>query len=142
MEKRGTVELADRLARRRARGAAALAIVFIATQGSSLPSEQSDGRLDLPFLAWAAVLVIILFFGGGWFKGKAVRNAMNDETTQAHRRAAMAAGFVIGLMGAFLLYILTFYDEVTAREAVRLLITMSIAGALLRFATLERRALG
>ena len=142
MAEHGTVDLADKLARRRARGAAALAIVFIATQGGSLSSNQAYGHLDLPFLLWAAVLVIILFFGGGWFRGRAVREAMNDETTRAHRRSAMAAGFVIGLIGAFLLYILTFYEEVTAREAVRLLITMSVAGALLRFATLERRALG
>jgi fluoride ion exporter CrcB/FEX len=81
-------------------------------------------------------------FGGGWFHGAGVRSAMNDETTTAHRRAAMAAGFFITLIGALLLYVLTYYEDVTAREAVRLLITMGVAGALLRFGMLERRALG
>ena len=136
------VETADRLARRRARASGVLAILFIATQGGSLSDGRADGHFDLPFLLWAAMLIVILFFGGGWFRGAAVRAALNDETTRAHRRAAMAAGFVIGLIGAFLLYVLSFYEEMTAREAVRLLITMSVAGALLRFATLERRALG
>jgi hypothetical protein len=136
------VDLADRLARKRARGSAALAIVFLATQGGSLSSGRADGHFDWPFVLWAAVLIVILLFGGGWFHGAGVRRAMNDESTQAHRRAAMAGGFVIGLLGAVLLYVLSFYDEVTAREALRLVITMSVAGALLRFAMLEKRALG
>jgi fluoride ion exporter CrcB/FEX len=136
------IELADTLSRRRARASAGLAIVFIATQGGSLSNGRANGHLDIPFILWALVLLVILFFGGGWWRGAAVRDAMNDETTKAHRRAAMAAGFVIGLIGAFIIYGLTFYEEVTAREAVRLLITMGVAGALLRFSTLERRALG
>jgi len=58
-----------------------------------------------------------------------------------HRRAAMACGFMITLAGAFVVYLLSFYKEVTTHEALRLIITLAVAGALLRFAGLERRAL-
>lgn len=141
MSRISDVEIADRLSKRRARASAALAIAFIATQGGSLSSPSEGGPFDLPFLLWAAMLLIILMFGGGWFRSGNVREAMNDETTRAHRSSAMAGGFLVALAGAFLLYAVTFFEEVTAREAVRLIITMGVAGALLRFATLEGRAL-
>lgn len=142
MSQLSDIELADTLSRRRARTSETLAIVFIAIQSGSIKDANGDGGMDIPFLLWAITLLVILMFGGGWFRGNAVRDAMNDETTRAHRQAGMACGFIVTLMGAFLLYGLSFYEEVTAREAVRLLITMSVAGALLRFATLEKRALG
>jgi hypothetical protein len=42
---------------------------------------------------------------------------------------------------AALVYGLSFYEPITAREAVRLVVTFGIALALLRFGTLERKAL-
>ena len=134
------IEQADQLGRRRARSAIALAIIFLTTQAGSIASE-GGSRPNLPFLLWVLVLVVILFFGGGWFRAAGVRQAMNDETTQAHRRSAMACGFLIALVGSVLLYIATFFEPVSAREALRLLLTMTIAAALIRFGNLEKRAL-
>jgi len=131
---------ADFLGRRRARAAVALAIIFLSTQAGSLARDQGV-MPDWPFLLWVVVLIVILMFGGGWFRATGVRTALNDETTRAHRRSAMACGFLIALIGAVAIYALTFFEDVGAREAVRLLITMTVAGALLRFGTLERRAL-
>lgn len=131
---------ADQLGRRRARTSSALAIIFLATQGGSIATK-GGSHIDLPFLLWVAVLLVILMFGGGWFSTAGVRQALNDETTKAHRRSALACGFVIALIAAVMLYVLTFFEEVTSREALRLLITMAVAGALLRFGTLEKRAL-
>lgn len=133
-------EQADQLSRRRARAATALAIIFLATQGGAIATN-GGSTVDLPFLLWVAVLLVILMFGGGWFSASGVRQAMNDETTLSHRRRALACGFMVALVGSLFLYVLTFFEEVTAREALRLLITMTIAAALIRFGTLEKRAL-
>jgi len=132
---------ADQLGRRRARTATSLAIIFLATQGGGL-AQKNATHLDLPFLLWVVVLLVILMFGGGWFSTAGVRQAMNDETTRAHRRSALACGFLVSLFAAVLLYVLTFFEEMSAREALRLLLTVGVAGALLRFGTLEKRALG
>jgi len=70
-----------------------------------------------------------------------MRAVLNDETTIDHRRRAMALGFWGALGTAFAVYILSFFEPVTVREGVRLVITFAIALALLRFGTLERRAL-
>ena len=131
---------ADQLTRRRARSATALAIIFLSTQGGSIASK-GNAMVDLPFLLWVGVLLVILMFGGGWFSSASVRQAMNDETTRAHRRSAMACAFLISLMGAVLLYVLTFFEDMTTREALRLLLTMTVSAALIRFGTLEKRAL-
>jgi len=133
------VEEADQLSRRRARTSSALAIIFLATQGGSI-ANHGGAKIDLPFLLWVVVLAVILMFGGGWFSSASVRHTMNDETTLSHRRRALACGFLVSLVGSVLLYVLSFFEEVTAREALRLLITMTIAAALLRFGTLEKRA--
>ena len=53
----------------------------------------------------------------------------------------MACGFLIALASSVLLYIATFFEPVSAREALRLLLTMTIAAALIRFGNLEKRAL-
>lgn len=134
------IEQADQLARRRARASTALAIIFLATQAGSIAVDDRS-RPDYPFLLWVIVLLVILMFGGGWFRAAGVRQAMNDESTRAHRRAALACGFLVALIGSVMLYIMTLFEDVTAREALRLLITMTVAAALLRFGTLEKRAL-
>ncbi|MGE5721339.1 MAG: hypothetical protein ACM3YM_02670 [Sphingomonadales bacterium] len=135
------IDLVDKLARKRAHMATALAAAFIAVQATDISNRRADGHFDIPFALWTALLLVILLYGGGMFRSAKVRDALNDETTRAHRRAAMACGFIVTLGSAFIVYVLSFFDEVTTRQAVRLIITVAVAGTLLRFAGLERRAL-
>ncbi|WP_114227194.1 MULTISPECIES: hypothetical protein [Sphingomonas] len=134
------VDRADRLAVKRANTATSLAIVFLATQGGSFNSVKSP-HLDWPFLCWVAVLLTILMFGGGWFQGEGVRAALNDETTRAHRRCAMANGFVAALVCGLFITVLNSFVPLETGLAVRVLITASVSAALLQFGKLERRAL-
>jgi hypothetical protein len=131
----------ERLAWRRARMASGLAFGFLAIQATEVSRGATNERFDLAFALWSAILVVILLFGGGWLSGARIRGALNDETTIAHRREALACGFLITLASAFVIYGLSFFKEVTAAEALRLLITFAVSGSLLRFAGLERRAL-
>jgi hypothetical protein len=140
-----TTDLADRIAWGRARAATVMAMVFVAAQAGSFHDDPPLGRpaaLQLSaWIVWAVALLGFLMWSGGLLRGRGVRAALNDESTREHRRMALVVGFWGAIGTAFLVYIASFFEQISAREGVRLVITLSIALALLRFGTLERSAL-
>lgn len=138
-------DLAERIAWGRARAATVMAIIFITAQAGSfhddLPLNRPQTLHLSAWIVWAAALLMFLAVSGGLFRGAKVRAMLNDESTQEHRRRAMVFGFWGAMLTALLVYVLSFFEPMTAREAVRLVITFAIAFALMRFGTLERRAL-
>lgn len=136
--------LADRIAWGRARAATVMAVVFVTAQAVSFP----DAPLNRPqtihlaaWIVWAAALLFFLAFAGGLLRGAKIRALLNDETTLDHRKRAMALGFWGAIGTAALVYAISFYEPISARGGARLIITIAIAIALLRFGTLERKAL-
>lgn len=137
-------ETVDRIARRRARAAIALATVFVAAQFASFPDAPMNRPSILHLAAWviwAAALLAFLSWSGGLWRGRRVQALLNDEGTRDHRQRAFALGFWVAIAAAALCYVASWYEEISAREATRLVITGAIAAALLRFGLLERRAL-
>jgi len=138
-------QLADRIAWGRARAATVMAVVFMTAQAGSFPGDLPLNRPQSFHLAawivWAAALLMFLAVGGGLFRGRRMRALLNDETTIDHRKRAMALGFWGAIGAAVLVYGLSFYEPMSVREGTRLIVTIAIAMALLRFGTLERRAL-
>jgi cation transport ATPase len=138
-------DLAERLARRRARVATVMAVYFMVTQAISFPGDIVLNRPGIVHLigwvGWAAALLVLLALGNGLLRGGAVRGILNDETTLDHRKRAMALGFWAAIATAFLVFALSFIEPISAREGSRLIVTLTIATALLRFGMLERRAL-
>jgi len=139
------IDIADRIAWRRARAATALAMVFVATQWSSfhddLPLNRPQTIHVFAWIVWAVALLMFLVWSGGLARGASVRAQLNDETTRDYRRRAMALGFWGAIGAAFVVYGLSFFEPVTTREGMRLVITAGVVLALLRFGTLERKAL-
>jgi hypothetical protein len=140
------IEYADRLSRSRARLLPALAVIFLTQQGSFFFSRIQDGERLVDHVnigAWlllSVVLLLMLMTGGAWIQRRAVRALLNDEVSQANRTAAMRVGFIASMFGGVFLYVLTFLETVTGRDAIHLLMTIGIGAALLRFGALERRA--
>ena len=139
------VETADRLSRRRSRMLPALAVLFLSGQaiyalGPDDPTRTVDQLKVAAWLLWAVALLLLLATGGSLFRSRKVRALMEDESTRANRARAYAAGFWIAVSTAIGIYVLTAFDEVKPREALHIVVTAAIAGALISFGLLERRA--
>jgi hypothetical protein len=138
-------EIADRISRRRARMLPLLGIYFLAGQTIFLRHAAEPERIASfkisAWLVWALVLLLALAFAGGQFRGARIRALVEDEVSRANRARGYAAGFWGGCIAAIALYVLTMFEPVTGREAIHIILTATVASALIRFGTLERRAL-
>jgi hypothetical protein len=142
----GTVEIAERLSRRRARILPLFAILFFVWQANYFVTPPETDRLVdhvriSAWLVWAIVLLLHLASSGGLLRGSAVRALMNDESTRENRRTGYAYGFWAATLCAIGLYIIDMFEPVSGRDAVHMVLTAAIAAALLTFGLLERRAL-
>jgi hypothetical protein len=140
------VEAADRLSRRRAILVAVAVIAFLAAQTVARPyfvggSDSEHGAKALMWGLDVGLLLLILATGGCLLRTKAVRALMNDEVTTAHQRASVIAGYWVAMATALGLYVVPGAEHLAGREAVYVVVTASVAAALLVFSFLEYRAL-
>jgi NADH:ubiquinone oxidoreductase subunit K len=140
------IALAEKLTKRRARGSIVLGIFFLVTMATSLgvdfPANRPQTLKLAAWIVWAAALVFLLAVGGGLFRRKSVRALMNDESTIENRRRGMVAGFWATVLSAFALYAITFYEPISGREVIRLLLSAAVGASIIRFGILEQRSLG
>jgi hypothetical protein len=137
--------LAEKLSLRRARVATVMGILFITSMASSFNVDPMAGRPEAVQLAawivWAAALLFLITIGGGLLRGNKVRGLMNDDSTRDNRRSALEVGFWAMVACAFTTYIVSLFEPITGREAIRLILTVGVGAATISFGTLERRAL-
>ena len=123
-----------------------LGIIFLAQQASFLSApEQATRPVDhLKIGAWLVLSIVLLAglaTGGAWFRPRAIRQLLNDESTRAHRQTGYVYGFWAAMGVALGTYVVNLFEPVSGRDAVHLIVTAGIATALLNFGMLERRAL-
>ena len=139
------IERAERISRRRARMFPILGIYFIAGQAGVFNHADSSQRVAQfkisAWLVWALVLLIAFAFAGGHFHGRKVRALVEDDVARANRTKGYEAGFWAAAVAAIALYITNMFEVVTGREAIHLILTALVGAAMIRFGTLERRAL-
>jgi protein-S-isoprenylcysteine O-methyltransferase Ste14 len=137
--------LAEKLTLRRARAATVLGILFIVSMATSLKVDVGESRPATVQIAawvvWGAALLFLVTVGGGLFRSKFVRSMMNDDSTIENRRLAMVTGFWAVVLCAFLLYGISLFESISGREAIRIMLSVAVGAAAIRFGTLERRAL-
>lgn len=141
-------EKAEYLNKRRARMLPVLAVIFLSQQAaflSNLGKEPAGSVYALKVSAWLVLSVVILAAlatKGFWLEPRAVRDLIDDENTRANRNDAMRWGFLFSMAAAIAVYALTLFRvELSARDAVHLVLTIGIPAALIRWGYLERRAL-
>jgi hypothetical protein len=139
---------AERLSSKRARALPWLSVLFIAQQASYFLGTGA-GTGDLPihnvqiisWLALSSVMLLVLATGGGWSYSRQARELANDESTRAHRDAALRIGFLASMATCIVVYVISLGVPLPGQDAVHMVMTAGIATALVRFALLERRAL-
>ena len=148
MKHESTSEQAERLSQKSARALPFLAGLFIAQQASFFlgtglgTGDQAIHNVQvISWLALSAMMVVLLTTGGGWNYPREVRELANDESTRAHRDAALRVGFIASMVTCIVIYVVSLGEPVRAREAVHLIMSIGIASSLVRFGFLERRAL-
>jgi hypothetical protein len=141
-------EKAEYLSKRRARMLPALAVIFLSQQAAFLSTLGSRDQTSVHVVkvsAWLLLSVVILAAlatKGFWIEPKAVRDLIDDENTRANRNEAMRWGFLFSMAAAIAVYALTLFDvEMSAQDAVHIVMTIGIPAALIRWGVLERRAL-
>lgn len=137
-------ERADELSRRRSRMFPMLAIIFLAQQASYITDAHGGRAVDhFKVGAWVVMslaLLIALYTGGAWLRGREMRALLNDETTRANRATALGQGFLAAILTAIVAYFINQFEPVRGDEVAHLVVTIGIAIALIRFGVLERRA--
>lgn len=135
------IDKAERAGRRRARVVTASAVVFLSTLAASQSGMSDVEHVQmLAWVAWGAMLLLILAGGGGWMQTRAVRALLNDDVTRDHRQRSLAVGFWFAMGTAALIFVVDRYKPFAAQEGARIILTFGIAAALLWFGKLERRA--
>ena len=138
-------EQAEKLSKRRARLMPVLAVVYLGQQVSYFAALDADRAVDhVKVGAWVVMsiaLLAALMSGGGLLRSREMRAVLNDETTRAHRAAAIEVGFVVTMVSAIALYVIATATPVSAREAIHVIVSLGIVAALIRFGWLERRAM-
>lgn len=145
MNQRTISEQAERLSMRRARALPALGVIFLAQQASflSMPEQAARPVDHLKIGAWLLLTVVLLAglaTGGAWFRPRAVRELLNDESTRSHRQSGYVYGFWAAMATAIALYVVDMFEPVSGRDAVHIIVTAAIAVAFITFGRLERRA--
>ena len=146
MDKRSVAEKAEYLSRRRARTLPALAVIYLAQQGSyfsALQSPTHTSSFTFRISAWlvlSAVLLAALATKAFWLQPREVRNLIDDEHTRANRLDALRLGFIFAILTGMAVYFLDQFEPLTAGAAAHLILTFGLGAALIRFGYLERRA--
>ena len=139
-------ELVERLSNRRAQALPVMALMFLWQQLIFLTNYTEEGTRGVDrfkAIAWVAVsvmLLLALLTNRFWFRNPAVWAQLDDEATRFHRAEALRVGFIAAMAACILLYFTAFFEPLTARATIHIIMTCGIGAALIRFAMLERRA--
>ena len=135
----------ERVARRRAWGARFMAGVLLTTAMHDIGAiyGYANGGFSIASQAlWVIVILLFLLFaGGGLVRTSAMRAALYDESTIEHGRRALEFGFWGALLACGVTWAVSSKVPIGGPDVARAVVTYSVAMALVRFATLEMKAL-
>lgn len=144
----GVVETADRLSRRRRRGLWASAILFVLWQSlfytwgapERAPLRHVDELKISAWVVWCLAIMLLLATGGGLLRRPQLRRLMNDDVSVTNRHAGQRFGFWAAMITAVSVYVAEFLVRMSTHDAIHIIMTAGLGGALLRYALLERRS--
>ena len=124
----------------------ALAAMYLAQQVtffSALDPAGHESARTVKIGAWlllSVVLLAALTTKGFWLQPREVRELIDDENTRANRLDGIRWGFIAAMLTAMIIYFWVQVGQLTAMEAIHLILSAGLGAALVRFGFLERRA--
>lgn len=112
-----------------------LAHTVLVGELSTMSPGLRHGLWGFAILAWVAVLVTGGFLG----LRRGVRQLLNDEVALANRSRALQTGFWTAMAVGLALYFGALYWEISVQQTLRILLNLTVAAALARYAWLELR---
>jgi len=135
------VERAEKATRGRA-DLMALGAAFLlasALLGFGNPPDSAPTVRGGIWLLQILLFLILLATGGGLMASRNMRALMNDEMSLRNRSRAFSTGFVVTLLTALLIYVVSWSSPIDLRDGIRLITAAGVGGALLCYAWLEWR---
>jgi hypothetical protein len=137
-------EQAEQYEQRRLRMLPAVLVIYLSQQAIYFSAADGGRTVDhVKIGAWALLtllLMLLLVTRGFWFVPQAVRAMVEDEGTRLHRLLATRSAFIAAVMLGALVYTLVPVAPISARQALHLVISLSLGVGLLHFLMLERGA--
>src|SRR5256885_10618621 len=137
------VEAAERMGRGRSRIFFVLAIIFFAGQSASFASSPLTRDSHARIGAWLILVILILLLlatGGFLFRGRKVRDLLNDETSRLNRLASQALGFWGTIVAALAVYVESIFDPLTLNHGAPIIVTLGVRSPLISLAVREPTA--
>lgn len=141
----GDVERAEVKSRQRAVLFYLMAVVLIANVvlvHLPLPADPDPASPLIVTGFWLAMvlLTVVNLLPIAPRRARRLAGLLNDESTQAHRRASFTAGFWAAMASAAALAIVATLHPIPGADVAKIIISAALAAALTSFATQELRA--
>jgi hypothetical protein len=136
------IEKAEHVSRARSLIMALMAAVLLIQGVLGFGDEASSMNPILRHAAWGITILfwLVILATGGWLRlRRDVRRLINDEVSLANRSQALQAGFWTAMVVALAIYFGSLRWEISLHEALRILVNLTIAATLIRYAWLEMR---
>lgn len=126
---------AERLAVKRSVVSIVMGGVLIATQGQRM---DDGGGGAISWIITGAITAIFLAWASGIFRDTALREILNDESSDANRRRSLMIAFWNMIAAAIVCYGLTYFKNFGPRDAIQIIVTIGMSSALMSFGFSER----
>ena len=139
---RSDIDKAERYSSSRSALMAVMAVILLINTVIGVGDEANSMRPWLRHGSWAVMIglwLVVLATGGGLALSRSIRSVMNDEVSLLNRSKALQAGFWAAALLGLGLYFASRELNLSAHEAIRILVNLTLAVALTRYAWLEMR---
>ena len=138
---------ADRFSASRTQAAPFIGLLILACQqgvvfGWSWGTSTGAIVQTIAWLVFAAIMLMLLLSGGGWFLSRNVRALANDEPSMAIRDRAIRIGFIVAIITCFLVVAVAPFEPLPAQRAAHIVASTSLGTAFVALGMGERAANG
>ena len=138
-------ETADRMSWGRAMMAPFLGLAMLLAHQGVFFNWDWDAVNFIAMAIWtilALVVLVIAVTGGTWLMPRRIRAIADDEVFRANRDRAIRLGFITAIGVGMLVFVVAPFEPLSAQRAAHLIVSFSLAMALLTFGLAELRSLG